>query len=219
MSSKRPAAGEPLSFGRTLLTALAIECGVLLAAGSLMASAAAQARHDDPPMLMVVEAPAPETPKEEPKPPPKPVVHPVPVKTAQHIMPLPTPEPPTPAPTPTDSPIVETPPPPPPAPAPSSSIDKEIEFAARLKAAIQAAVAYPPAARSMGFRGKTRVEFVFRDGSTHQVRVIQGSGIGIIDNAALAAVANANYPQAPETLKGKDMLYQVTVTFDFSAIR
>ena len=195
-----------------------IECGAVLAAASLMASAATKTEHNDQPMLMVVDVP--EIPKEEPKPLPKPLERTVPVKTAQHIVPVPVPEPSPPAQTPSDSPITEAPPPPPPpVRAATTGIDKETEFAARLKAAIQAAVSYPPAARNMGFRGKARVEFIFRDGGTRQVRVVQGSGIGMIDNAALAAVANAVYPSVPDTLKGKDMLYQVTVMFELNAAR
>jgi len=195
-----------------------IEFGLVLAVASLVASAATRPEtRQEQPIMMVVEAP--EKPKDEPKLPPKPVERPVRVKTAQHIAPVPVPEPPAPTPTPMASTIAEAQPPPPPVPVPATAIDKEAEFAARLKAAIQAAVSYPPAARNMGFRGKARVEFVFRNGSTHQVRVIQGSGIGMIDNAALAAVANAVYPAAPDSLKGKDMLYQVTVTFELNAGR
>jgi protein TonB len=218
MSSNRPAAAVPLSPGRALLLAALIECGVVLAAASLMASAATNNVREEPPLLMLVDAP-PEPPKEEPKPlPPKPVERTVPIKVAQHVVPAPTPEPPAPAPS--DSPIAETPPPPPPpVRSAAAGVDKEAEFAAKLKAAIQAAVSYPPAARSMGFRGKARVEFVFRDGATHQVRIIQSSGIGMIDNAALAAVANALYPAAPESLRGKDMLYQVNVLFELQSAR
>jgi protein TonB len=196
-----------------------IEYGLVLTVASLVASAAPRPEtHQEQPIMMVVDAP--EKPKDEPKLPPKPVERPIRVKTAQHIVPVPVPEPPPPIPAPTTSPIVEAPtPPPPPVPVPVTGLDKEAEFAARLKAAIQAAVSYPPAARNMGFRGKARVEFIFRNGSTHQVRVIQGSGIGMIDNAALAAVANAIYPVAPDSLKGKDMLYQVTVTFELNAGR
>jgi protein TonB len=218
MSNSRKNGVRPLPLGRTLLAAILIECGVVLSAVSLMAIAAAKPEHDAQPMLMVVDTT--EIPKEESKPLPKPVERIAPVKTAQHIAPVPVPDPPPAAPTPSDSPITEVPPPPPPpVRAVATGIDKEAEFAAKLKAAIQAAVSYPPAARSMGFRGKARVEFIFRDGGTQQVRVIQGSGIGMIDNAALAAVANAVYPPAPDTLKGKDMLYQVTVMFELNAAR
>ena len=207
---------RPLPPGRTLLAAILIECGLVLAAVSLMAAAAARPEHDDQPMLMVVDTT--DVPKEEPKPQPKPLERTVPVKTAQRLAATPLPEPPPPAPVPSDSPISEAPPPPPPpVRAIDATADKEAEFATRLKAAIQAAVTYPPAARAMGFRGKARVEFVFRDGGTHHMRVIQGSGSGMIDNAALAAVANAIYPAVPGSLKGRDMLYQVTVSFELNA--
>lgn len=217
MSNSRMNGGRPLPAGRTLLAALLIECGLVLAAVSLMAVAAARPQADDQPILMVVDTA--DVPKEEPKPLPKPVERTVPVKTTQRIAALPVPEPPPPAPVPSASPISEAPPPPPPAPVRGidAVANKEAEFAARLKAAIQAAVSYPPAARAMGFRGKARVEFVYRDGGTHHMRVIEGSGIGMIDNAALAAVANATYPAAPDSHKGRDMPYQVTVIFELSA--
>jgi protein TonB len=95
--------------------------------------------------------------------------------------------------------------------------EKEAEFAARVKAAIQAAVVYPAAARNMGYRGKARVEFIFHDGAVQQIHIVQGSGVGMIDNAALAAVANARYPAVPESLKGKDVPYQVNVLFEINA--
>jgi protein TonB len=73
---------------------------------------------------------------------------------------------------------------------------------------------YPAAARMSGFHGKARVEFVFRDGRFSQVRLIQGSGSGMIDRAALAAVMAAICPPIPESLKGRSMTYQVALLFD-----
>jgi protein TonB len=222
---------KTLPLGRTLLVAALIEGAVVLAAVSLLAGAATQTqRLADLPIMMVLDDLPPETPKEEPKPLPKPVERPIPIKTPparQVIVPPAEPAPPVtpvvaaaPLP-PSDSPIVEAPPPAPPPPirTTSTTTDKELEFAARLKAAIQAAVSYPPAAREMGFRGKARVEFLFRDGTLGQARIIQSSGNGMIDRAALAAVTNAVCPPAPETLRGKDLPYQVAVIFELSASR
>ena len=177
--------------------------------------------------MMMMEDPPPEVPKEEFKPLPKPAERPLPVKAVpvrQVILPPVEPAlvlpqvvaaPPLP---PSDSPIVDTPPPPP-IRTVSTTTDKELEFAARLKAAIQAAVSYPPVAREMGLRGKTRVEFLFRDGNLRQARIVQTSGNAMIDRAALAAVTNALCPPAPETLLGKDLPYQVMVTFELNATR
>jgi protein TonB len=222
---------EPLPLGRTLLVAILIEFAVVLAAASLVARAAIQTeRPTDPPIMMVMEVPPPEVLKVEPKPLPKPVertvlvsplpVRPVivpPVEAAAPVNPVVAAAPLPPS----DSPIVEVPPPAPPPPVrtASTTTDKELEFAARLKAAIQAAVSYPAAAREMGFRGKARVEFLFRDGTLRQARIVQTSGNGMIDRAALAAVTNALCPPAPETLHGMDLPYQVTVMFELNAGR
>ena len=159
----------------------------------------------------------PPPPKEAPRPKIKPVPQVV------HPRPLPTPAPPPirhiATPTVEDSPVALPAPPPPPAqpiPQLDRTAEREAEFASKVKAAIQAAVVYPAAARNMGYRGKARVEFTLRDGVPHQAHIIQGSGIGMIDNAALAAVANARYPMTPESIKGKDIPYQVTVFFELN---
>jgi hypothetical protein len=41
----------------------------------------------------------------------------------------------------------------------------------------------------------------------------------MIDTAALAAVGNALYPTIPESLKGRDLLYQVWVLFEIKTAR
>jgi protein TonB len=87
-------------------------------------------------------------------------------------------------------------------------------MAARLRAAIQAALVYPSAARDAGFQGHARVEFVFRDGVVRSPRIIRSSGMGLTDRAALAAVENAIYPPVPPSLAGKETTYQVTVRFE-----
>jgi periplasmic protein TonB len=109
--------------------------------------------------------------------------------------------------------------PPPPPPPTSGQVDKELEFSARVKVAIQAAVSYPLAARQMGYKGKATVEFIFRDGGVSQTQVVQSSGLSMIDNAALAAVSAARFPSPPDSLKGKAIPYRVTVLFDWVAVR
>jgi len=206
-----------LRFPGACLLAVAVEGVLLLGAASMLANAmTTQAANVEPPMELVFADPPPPTPKEEPKPKPvvKSVTHPTPVKIVQ------APPQPVPSPLVVDSPVAVPPPPPaPPAPPPQQvdkTAEKEADFAARLRIAIQSAVVYPAAARRLGYRGKARVEFIFRDGLVHQVRIIQSSSIGMLDNAALAAVNNASYPTLPESLKGKDVPYQVTVTFELN---
>ena len=136
--------------------------------------------------------------------------------------PIVTPAPAPPIVSPIAPPIVQAPAPPPPPPPPQRNDEaaaREAEFTARVRAAIQAAVVYPPAARNMGQAGRARVEFHLRDGVTSQIRIIQSSGTNLLDRAAMAAVSSASYPEAPDTLKGKDRPYQVSVVFDLNAAR
>jgi protein TonB len=107
----------------------------------------------------------------------------------------------------------------PPAGVASSAADEpqvRAKFTARLRPAIQAALIYPPAARDAGFHGKARVEFVLRDGTARNPLIVESSGMGLIDRAALNAVENARYPPVPPSLVGKDGPYRVTVRFDLS---
>jgi protein TonB len=217
--------------GKSVFGALGVACVLELllvgAAAAVIVQAKAEVRAAEAPILLAFDEPKPPEVKPRPPPPkppkpPKPVkeVKPLPVKQVQHTpqaRPLPQPVPTlveTPAP-PAPSVIAEAPPPhpAPPAPVHDHSGEKEAEFATRLKASIQAAVVYPAAARNMGFSGRARVEFLFRDGVISHLRIIQGSGSGMIDQAALASVSNALIPPIPESLRGHETSYQVTVEF------
>jgi protein TonB len=65
--------------------------------------------------------------------------------------------------------------------------------------AIQRAIAYPPAARRMGWEGKVVVAFqLLSDGSVRDVRVVQGSGHAALDRGAVDAVRSASpFPRSP----------------------
>jgi protein TonB len=166
-----------------------------------------------------VPVPEPEKPM-PPAPPPKPVPHIQPVPAAR---PLPAPAL-TPTAAPADAPsiapaapsVFAAPAAPAPAPTPSvpGPVDPSAEYIAKVKAAVQAAVVYPPAAAALGFRGRTRVEFRLRDGVSSQARVLMGSGMGLIDRAALQSVQAAAYPAPPADLQGKEHSYQVWVEFN-----
>jgi len=69
----------------------------------------------------------------------------------------------------------------------------------RIRDAIQHAIAYPPAARRMGWEGKVVVAFqLLPDGSVRDVRVVQGSGRTVLDRGAVDAVRNASpFPRSP----------------------
>jgi protein TonB len=217
-----------LSFVRSLLVALAIELALLLCAFALIV----QLRPiNDAPVEKSLELffDEPKPPVEEPKPKQEPKLieritpvrqTPSPRIVTPRIEPPPVIEKIPEAQSPVAEPVV---PPSPPTPPVATVVDdtaqREANFAARLKAAIQAAVAYPFAARNMGYQGQARVEFMFRDGVSSQVHIVQSSGSGMIDQAAIAAVANAPVPLLPDSLKGKSMTYQVTVVFRLNAAR
>lgn len=102
----------------------------------------------------------------------------------------------------------------PPAAPPAADKDApNAEYAAKVKAAVQAAVVYPPAAAALHFAGRVRVEFHLRDSIAGQARIITASGVGMIDRAALQSVQNAGYPAPPAEMQGKDHVYQVWVEF------
>jgi protein TonB len=62
-----------------------------------------------------------------------------------------------------------------------------------IRDAIQRAIAYPPAARKMGWEGKVVVSFqLLSDGSVRDVRVVQGSGHAALDRGAVDAVRSAS---------------------------
>ena len=224
-----PGMGQPsMPLFRTVMIAAAIEVALVLGTGGLIASAMAKIESViELPMEVVIEdlqdkPVEPPKPRNEPKPEPRPVAksQPLPEPVARAaVAPPPEPvRPPSPA---IESPVVEVTPTvvPPPPQRSNLAAEREAEFAARVKAAIQAAVVYPSAARAMGFVGRVRVEFHLRDGAASQARILQASGVGMIDRAALSAVTTATFPDAPDTLRGKDQVYQVTVQFDLSAAR
>lgn len=69
----------------------------------------------------------------------------------------------------------------------------------RIRDAIQSAIAYPAAARRMGWEGKVLVSFrLLPDGSVRDVRVVRGSGHPVLDRGAVDAVRNASpFPRPP----------------------
>jgi protein TonB len=106
-----------------------------------------------------------------------------------------------------------TEPTPPPPEAVAGKAEPSAEYAAKVHAAVQAAHYYPPAASSLRYTGKVRVEFHLRDTTPGEIRILVASGFGLIDRAALQAVQNAHYPEPPPGIQGTDHIYQVWVEF------
>jgi periplasmic protein TonB len=184
-----------------------------------------------PPPPVVRPLPAPvQTVKPPPIARPLPVSAPVPAPSP--AAPLPqsasvVPSPPVPSPVPVPDPVAPPPTPPtaytvpaapaarplapPPPPPVAATVDPSPAYNAKLAAAVQAVFEVPAAAAALDFKGRTRVEFSLRDGVVSAVRVIQTSGLGAADRAAIKAVQAAVYPAPPAPLQGKENSYQIWV--------
>ena len=196
--------------------ALLVEAGVLAATAAILSGAAASkpALSEPVTITLVSDAPPPDLPPKPPQAKPKPKHRlsqpraPTPPVTAT---PLPMPQAPAPL---AQKPEAFTEPlSPPPLPAPSGKADPGLEYAVKVRAAVQAAVYYPPAALAMHFVGRVRVQFHLQDGIPGVAQVLLSSGIGLFDRAALRTVHNAHYPAPPTELRGADRVYQVWVEF------
>jgi periplasmic protein TonB len=108
-------------------------------------------------------------------------------------------------------PAAATPPPLAPPPPVAAAVDPSPAYNAKLAAAVQAVFEVPAAAAALSFKGRTRVEFSLRDGVVSAARVIQTSGLGAADRAAIKAVQAAVYPPPPPALQGKENSYQIWV--------
>lgn len=95
----------------------------------------------------------------------------------------------------------------------AGNAEPSAEYAAKVRAAVQAAQFLPPAAYSLHYTGGVKVEFHMRDKVPSAVRLLVGSGIGMIDRVALQSVQNARYPEPPPEIQGGDHVYQVWVEF------
>ncbi len=96
-------------------------------------------------------------------------------------------------------------------PVTSPSVDPALAYNVKLAAAVQAAFEVPGSAKALSFKGKARVEFTLHDGVASSIRVVQGSGLGAVDRAAVKAVESAIFPAPPAELKNKAGTYQIWV--------
>jgi protein TonB len=160
---------------------------------------------------------APQEPEPKPQTPQKielPTLKPMPVRSMPRLRlaidrPLPIPAPQM---------ALQSPPAPPPStPSPPASAEAVDRFDAAVRAAIQAAIIYPPAARMMKQQGRTKVAFRLIQHRAEDPRVVQSSGIPAIDAAAVAAVHDAAYPTPPVELAGRTLEFAVFVEFSLSA--
>ncbi len=158
----------------------------------------------------------PPTPTKLPEPVKAAVEPPRPVPVVREVKPLPVVEPVLERSTPTEFTDVA---PPPQAVSPQSSTaaqpvqseDPSIAYNAALTAAVQAAFRVPASAVTLGFKGRARVEFKLLDGHVSAIGMVQSSTLGVVDRAALRAVAEAVYPPPPPALAGIAGTYQIWV--------
>jgi periplasmic protein TonB len=173
--------------------------------------------------LPTPEAPKPPEPQSPPPEPPK-----VPTPKPVHAKPVARPQPaaekpaappmPVPAEQPSDAPssfaTATVPPPPPPAPSSSANTATATDlFQAALRAAVQAAVRYPSAARILKLTGQTKLGFDYQDGRITSPHIVRSCGRAMLDQAALEALQNAVFPAPPKELVGHLMKLEITVIF------
>ena len=81
----------------------------------------------------------------------------------------------------------------------------------RIRAAIQAALRYPPAATAMQLTGRAQVELEYQSGSVRNVQLARSAGSPLLDRAAISAVRDAQYPSAPPEVGDRSLLLLVWV--------
>ena len=195
-------------FGRALLVGAVLEA--LLVGGLIWVGS------NTPPPQPVVKKfiaihmiqPVPPKPKPKPvPPPPKPMVHPKPLprpvplpKPVVHQVPVPkpliakTPLPLAPV-APPRPPVVPPPPPPPPAPSMAARQAALAEYAALVRAQVQADAHVPEAIRLMHLSGTAIITFrLAPSGRLQWAKISRSSGAGPIDRAALKSVKEGQYP-------------------------
>ena len=213
----------PKGFWESAISALAIELGVVgLAIVWVVMHPPEEIQQVVPLVMALMDAPKEPQPQPQPEP-PKPQKVPevapkmkTPPPLAQ-VMPevKPVDEPPPPVVAKANAFTTPTPPVQPVAPAPAVPvppvIDPAIAYNQKLSAAVQAAFVVPGTASALGFKGRARVEFHLKDGVVSNVKIIQVSGLGAVDRAALKAVEVAVFPAPPSALAGKEGIYQIWV--------
>jgi protein TonB len=106
------------------------------------------------------------------------------------------------------------PPTPPAPPAPSVVSDDVLDlFQAQARAAVQAALRYPNAAKVLKLTGQCRVGFDYRDGRAFNAHIVTSSGHEVLDDAALAALNSAVLPAASPELAGRILKLTIAVVF------
>lgn len=230
--------GESRHWGKALGAALVAEVAAVAAAGWLLTRPAPPPVPPRDPVLLdltqpvAAEPPRPGEPQPvKPAPPvepprPQPVPRPHRAELARPVTPLSRPPlparpdpviPPSPAAGDADSVAAPVVPPPPPVSAPmppaGPAPDALDRFQTAARAAVQAALRYPNAARIRHLAGQCRLTFDYRDGKATRARLAGSSGYEVLDAAALAALEAADLPPPPQGLAGHLLELSITVVF------
>jgi periplasmic protein TonB len=73
---------------------------------------------------------------------------------------------------------------------------------------------YPPEARNRNQQGQVTIRFtVMRDGSVSEVRLVQGSGVAVLDDAALAMLRGARVPVFPDDMADPTVTVSVPILY------
>lgn len=136
--------------------------------------------------------------------PPSPVAQAAPHAVQAPPQSPPPPPPPTKAPAAVPVPAVQ--------PAPAANADPSPAYKSQLTAAAQAAFQVPGTVAALNFKGRARVGFKLTGQTVSAIVLVQSSGLGAMDRAALAAVQNAQYPKAPAELRDREISFEIWVT-------
>ncbi len=214
-------------FWRALAVAAALEAAGI----ALLVSLAHQKPQEQPTARVQVHLAAAAPPKPLPPPPPPP---PPPAVTQPPVPVLPNLAPPPPlppalpraprgthkpppkeAPTPPTAEDAKPPPPPPPPAPPASAAQQATEteiYTAILRRRVQANLVVPETLREMGIDGTTAVTITIApDGQLLAAQVVQSSGSGAIDRAALATVHATHMPPFTPKMPRRAMTFRLLV--------
>lgn len=90
---------------------------------------------------------------------------------------------------------------------------QHLEFAQQVHAAILKATFYPRAAILAGDSGVSTVSFKYTGGHVNDIKIRASSGSRVLDNAAVAIVSNADFPQPPPHFSTATFPITVPVSF------
>ena len=214
MRGRDPA--QRVSDGTALALTAAAAAAIMLSSRTLLQMFAVKPAARDRAIELTLQEASPETPAAPPPPVPRP---PTP-RTVTRALPQPREPLPVieePAPANADLIAADPAPPEPPASGPSRA-DLEAQYAAALRADIDARTRPPDSAQYRLHRpsGEVHVRFVvLRSGATQQVAVQRSSGSSLLDEAAVAIVASGHYPPMPAKCFVGEAQYTFVVTIEF----